>query len=53
MPGKNSFGAAATLRVDDSDYQIFRLDALESAAGLKPSRAPYSIKILLGKFAAV
>ncbi len=47
MASKNSFGAAATLRVGDSDYQIFRLDALEKGAGVKIDRIPYSIKILL------
>jgi aconitate hydratase len=47
MASKNSFGAAASLRVNDSDYQIFRLDALEKAGIAKISRIPYSIKVLL------
>lgn len=48
MASKNSFGAAAVLRVNNSEYQIFRLDALEkSLSGTKVSRIPYSIKILL------
>src|SRR6185437_9285490 len=48
MPSKNTFGAAATLRVDDHEYQIFRLDALEKhAARVKLSRIPYSIRVLL------
>src|SRR4051794_4299943 len=48
MATKNTFGAAAELRVSDATYQIFRLDALEkTAAGVKLSRLPYSIKILL------
>ncbi|MBV8551397.1 MAG: aconitate hydratase AcnA [Acidobacteriaceae bacterium] len=48
MPSKNTFGAAATLHVNSESYQIFRLDALEkSATGVKLSRIPYSIKILL------
>jgi len=48
MATKNTFGAAAELRVNDATYQIFRLDALEkTAAGVKLSRLPYSIKILL------
>ena len=47
MASKNSFGAAATLRVNDHDYQIFRLDALEKSAGGRLSRIPYSIKVLL------
>jgi aconitate hydratase len=46
MASKNSFGAASTLRVNDSGYQIFRLDALHKA-GADVSRIPYSIKILL------
>jgi aconitate hydratase len=47
MASKNSFDSAATLRVNNSEYQIFRLDALEKTAGVKVSRIPYSIKILL------
>jgi aconitate hydratase len=46
MSSKNSFGAEATLLVNDSAYQIYRLDALEKA-GFKMSRVPYCIKILL------
>src|SRR5579875_2048681 len=47
MPSKNTFGAAATLTVNGSDYQIFRLDALDKLPGVKVSRIPYSIRILL------
>jgi aconitate hydratase len=47
MPSKNSFGAAATLSVNGSDYQIFRLDALDKLPGVKVARIPYSIRILL------
>ena len=47
MASKNSYGAAATLRVNNSDYQIFRLDALEKAGVAKVRRIPYSIKVLL------
>src|SRR6266436_5222100 len=48
MASKNTFGAAAALRVNDTSYRIFRLDALEkTAAGAKLSRVPYCIKILL------
>jgi aconitate hydratase len=47
MPSKNSFGAASTLRVNDRDYQIYRLDAIEKADGASISRLPYSIKVLL------
>lgn len=46
MASKNSYGAAATLRVNNSDYQIFRLDALEKAGVANLARIPYSIKIL-------
>jgi aconitate hydratase len=46
MASKDSYGASATLRVNHSDYQIFRLDALEKS-GFKISRLPYSTKILL------
>src|ERR1700685_1700811 len=46
MASKNSFGASATLRVNNSEDQIFRLDALEEA-GFKISRLPYSTRILL------
>ena len=38
----NSFGAQSTLTVGDDSYEIFRLDAVEGAAGL-----PYCLKILL------
>ncbi len=48
MASKNSFGAAATLRANNEEFQIFRLDVLEKAAsGVKLSRLPYSIKVLL------
>jgi aconitate hydratase len=48
MASKNTFGATASLRVTNSNYQIFRLEALEkSIPGAKLSRIPYSIRILL------
>jgi aconitate hydratase len=47
MASKNSFGAAATLRANDRDYKIFRLDALEKAGVAKLARVPFSIKVLL------
>ncbi len=48
MASKNTFGAASTLHVNDEDFQIFRLNVLENAAtGVKLSRIPYSIKVLL------
>jgi len=46
MASKNSFGAAASLRVGDQNYTIYRLDALEKL-GCSISRLPYSIKVLL------
>lgn len=48
MASKNSFGAESTLHVNQSEYQIYRLQALEkSIGGVKVSRIPYSIRILL------
>jgi aconitate hydratase len=42
----NTFGSRATLSVGGTDYDIYRLDALERR-GLPVSRLPYSLKILL------
>ncbi|MGY1643093.1 aconitate hydratase [Geodermatophilus sp. SYSU D00703] len=39
---KDSFGARATLSVDGTDYDIYRLDAVEGAEKL-----PFSLKVLL------
>ena len=47
MPTKNSFGAAASLRVGDRNYQIFRLAKLDEAGVGNVSRLPFSTKILL------
>ena len=47
MASKNSFGAAAALRVGDATYQIFRLAKLEETGKGNVSRLPFSIKILL------
>jgi aconitate hydratase len=48
MASKNSFGAASVLRVNNTDYQIFRLDEVEKAVpGARISRLPYSIRVLL------
>src|SRR5438128_543691 len=44
MPA-NSFDARSTLRVGDRDYEIFRLDALQSRFDV--ARLPFSLKILL------
>lgn len=42
----NSFGARATLRVGEREYEIYRLDAL-TQHGINLSRLPYSLRILL------
>ncbi|MFW3168455.1 aconitate hydratase [Geodermatophilus sp. CPCC 206100] len=39
---KDSFGARSTLTVDGTDYDIYRLDAVEGA-----DRLPFSLKVLL------
>ncbi len=41
----DSFGARSTLAVGDREYEIFRLEALQSAYDV--ARLPYSLKILL------
>src|SRR6202034_168203 len=46
MTSLNSFGAAGQLHAGGRTHQIFRLAALEKA-GVKLSRIPFSIKILL------
>ena len=46
MTTANTFGSHSTLRVGDREYDIHRLDALETA-GYAISRLPYSLKILL------
>ena len=43
----NSFGAAAKLRVGDTDYDYFRLARLEETEVGNISRLPFSTKILL------
>ena len=50
MPSKDSFGARTTLDVDDTSYEIFRLDAVANSAagkGLDVASLPYSLKVLL------
>ena len=42
----NSFNARATFRCGDTDYTIWRLDAVEKA-GYDVKRLPYSLRILL------
>jgi aconitate hydratase len=41
----DSFGARAVLTVGDSEYEIFRLDALQAKYDV--ARLPYSLKVLL------
>src|SRR3954468_11098267 len=45
MPSENSFGARDTLRVGDREFEIFRLDALQSKFDV--ARLPFSLKVLL------
>jgi aconitate hydratase len=48
MASKNSFDAATVLRVNNTEYQIFRLDEVEKVVpDAKMSRIPYSIRVLL------
>jgi aconitate hydratase len=42
----NSFGARASLRVGEHEYEIYRLDALHGG-GSEVQRLPYSLRILL------
>ncbi|MBC8131510.1 MAG: aconitate hydratase, partial [Deltaproteobacteria bacterium] len=42
----NSFGARSPLKVGNREYEIYRLSAL-TAAGMDPSRLPYSLRVLL------
>ena len=44
---QNSFGAAATLRVADAEYRIFRVAALEEKGVANVSRMPFSHRVLL------
>ena len=43
----DSFGTAATLKVGDQSYKIYRLDGLEKAGFKNAARLPISLKILL------
>ena len=43
----DSFGAAATLKVGNQSYKIYRLDRLEKAGFKTASQLPLSLKILL------
>ena len=45
MPSENSFDARDNLRVGDRDFEIYRLDALQSKYDV--ARLPFSLKVLL------
>jgi aconitate hydratase len=47
MMPNNSFGAAAKLRVGSTEYEYFRLSAVEQSGAGAVSRLPFSTKILL------
>src|SRR3954463_15771522 len=42
----NSFGARSTLRVGSTEYQIFRIDAVDKQCG-STQHLPYSLRVLL------
>jgi len=44
---KNSFATRAALKVGSESVEIYRLDALERSGVGKPSRLPFSLKVLL------
>jgi aconitate hydratase len=44
---KNSFSSRASLKVGSASFDIYRLEALECAGVGKPSRLPFSLKVLL------
>jgi aconitate hydratase len=46
MASQDSFGAKATLDVEGTEYEIFRLDAV-TGEGLDVESLPYSLKVLL------
>src|SRR3954454_9916356 len=45
MPSENSFGARGDLEVGGGNYEIYRLDALQSSYDV--ARLPFSLKVLL------
>jgi aconitate hydratase len=45
MP-QNSFGSRSALRVDNKEYEIYRLDALDKQ-GISTAHLPFSLRILL------
>ncbi len=44
---KNSFATRAALKVGSESFEIYRLNALERSGVGKPSRLPFSLKVLL------
>ena len=44
---ENSFATRAALKVGSESFEIYRLDALERSGVGKPSRLPFSLKVLL------
>ena len=44
---KNSFGSRATLKVHNSAYEVYRLDAVEKRGVGNVARLPFSLKVLL------
>jgi aconitate hydratase len=44
---KNSFATRAAFKVGSESFEIYRLDALEHSGVGKPSRLPFSLKVLL------
>jgi aconitate hydratase len=44
---KNSFATRAALKVGSESFEIYRLDGLERSGVGKPSRLPFSLKVLL------
>jgi aconitate hydratase len=44
---KNSFATRAALKVGGDSFEVYRLDSLERSGIGKPSRLPFSLKVLL------
>src|SRR5271170_3105657 len=47
LPSKNSFSTRAALKVGSDSFDIYRLDALESAGVGNVAQLPFSLKVLL------
>ena len=46
MSSKNSFGARATFKVGNKEYELYRIDALDKK-GISTKHLPFSLRILL------